>query len=55
MKKVNAIRNTITNEILPLDKMEILFVGTDFVMAKIGGFTKVYGKADGYIVVLEKN
>lgn len=55
MKKVNAIRNEITNEMLPLDKMEILFVGTDFVMAKIAGFTKTYGKADGYIVEFENN
>lgn len=51
MKKVKAIRN-MCGEYLPIEKMEILFVGADYVMAKYKGFgfTKCYAPYDGYTV-----
>ena len=56
MKKVRAIKN-IFGENLPIEKMNIQFVGKDFVMASFKGcgFTKVYGPADGYTVEFENN
>ena len=54
MKKIKAIKN-IFGENLPIEKMNIQFVGKDFVMANIAGFTKVYGPADGYTVEFENN
>lgn len=55
MKKVKAIRN-LFGENLPLEKMEILFVGTNYVMAKYKGygFAKTYAPYDGYTVEFEE-
>lgn len=54
-KKVKSITN-LFGEKLPIEKMDIKFIGTNYVMAsyKGYGFTKVYGPADGYIVEFEK-
>ena len=55
MKKVTAIRNMF-GENLPIEKMDIKFVGKDFVVAsyKGFGFVKTYGPCDGYTVEFEK-
>lgn len=57
MKKVTAIINNITNEKLPIEKMEIRFIGENYVMANFKGygFAKTYGPWDGYTVVIENN
>ena len=54
MKKVKCIKN-LFGEKLPLDKMEILFTGTDYVVARFKGygFTSHYGPFDGYTVEFE--
>ena len=54
MKKVKAIIDNFGNN-LPIEKMDIKFVGDDYVMANFKGFgfTKVYGPADGYVVEFE--
>ena len=54
MKKVKAIRN-LFGESLPVEKMEILFVGADYVLAKYRGcgFVKRYASCDGYTVEFE--
>jgi hypothetical protein len=56
MKKVKAIK-TLFGENLPIEKMEILFVGTDYVLAKFKGygFVERYAPCDGYIVEFENN
>ena len=56
MKKVKAIRN-VFGENLPIEKMDIKFVGKDYVVATFKGFgiIKTYGPADGYIVEIEEN
>ena len=56
MKKVKAIRNMF-GENLPIEKMDIKFVGDDFVVAtyKGFGFLKTYGPADGYKIEFENN
>ena len=56
MKKVKAIKN-LFGENLPIEKMDIKFVGKDFVIAtfKNFGFTRNYGPADGYTVEFENN
>ena len=57
MKKVTAIINNITNEKLPIEKMEIRFIGENYVMAnfKDCGFINTYGPCDGYTVIIENN
>lgn len=54
MKKVKAIRN-LFGENLPVEKMEILFVGADYVLAKYRGYGFVtrYASCDGYAVEFE--
>jgi hypothetical protein len=54
MKKVKAIRK-LSGEELPIEKMEIQFIGTNYVIAnyKGYGFTKAYGPWDGYTVEFE--
>ena len=54
MKKVKAIRNLL-GENLPIEKMEIQFVGANYVIAnyKGYGFAKTYGPWDGYTVEFE--
>ena len=56
MKKVKNIKN-LFGENLPIEKMDIKFVGEDFVIAnyKGYGFAKTYGPADGYTVEFENN
>lgn len=56
MKKVKNIKN-LFGEKLPIEKMEIRFVGEDYVIAnyKGYGFVKNYGPADGYTVEFEEN
>lgn len=55
MKKVKNIRN-LFGENLPIEKMNIQFVGNDYVIANFKGFgfTKNYGPANGYTVEFEK-
>ena len=55
MKKVKAIKN-LFGENLPIEKMEIFFVGTDYVLAKYKGygFMKSYAPCDGYTVEFEE-
>ena len=55
MKKVKAIKNWL-GESLPLEKMEIQFVGETFVVANDKGFglSKTYGPWDGYSIEFEK-
>lgn len=55
MKKIKAITN-IFGENLPIEKMNIQFVGNDYVIANFKGFgfTKNYGPANGYTVEFEK-
>ena len=55
MKKVKAIKNWL-GESLPLEKMEIQFVGENFVVAnyKGFGFSRTYGPWDGYTIEFEK-
>ena len=57
MKKVIEIRNRIDGEKLPLEKIEILAVGSNWVTAKFKGygFIKTYGPCDGYEVKFENN
>ena len=54
MKKVISIK-TISGEHLPIEKMDILFVGNDYVLAKFKGYGFItnYNKCDGYTVVIE--
>lgn len=54
MRKVKAIRN-LFGENLPIEKMEIRFVGKNYVIAnyKGYGFIRNYGPWDGYIVEFE--
>ena len=56
MKKVKTIKDINGNN-LPIEKMNIQFVGENYVVANyIGyGFTKTYGPWDGYTVEIEKN
>ena len=55
MKKVKAIVNTITNEKINAEMLNIQFVGEDYVIANFKGygFTKTYGKFDGYAIEFE--
>lgn len=55
MKKVKAIKN-LFGESLSLEKMEIHFIGKNFVIAnyKGFGFSKAYGPWDGYTVEFEE-
>ena len=55
MKKVISITN-IWGEKLPIEKMNIKFVGDDYVIAtfKGFGFDKRYSSCDGYTVEIEK-
>lgn len=55
MKKVKAIKN-LFGENLPIEKMEILFVGVGYVLAKHKGygFMKRYAPCDGYAVEFEE-
>lgn len=54
MKKVKSIKN-LFGEKLPLDKMEILHIGADYVVAKYKGygFINTYGAFDGYTIEFE--
>ena len=54
MKKVLEIRD-LFGEKLPLDKMEIVHTGSNWVMARfIGyGFLSTYAPHDGYTVIFE--
>lgn len=54
-KKVTSIKNLFGDE-LPLDKMEIIHIGKDNVLAKFKGygFIKNYGPWDGYTVTIEE-
>lgn len=56
MKKVIEIRDLFGHK-LPIDKMDILFTGKDYVMARYKGFgfTKVYAPYDGYTVIFAEN
>ena len=56
MKKVIAIKDMFGKE-LPIEKMNIQFVGNNYVVANFKGFgfTKTYGPWDGYTVIIEKN
>ena len=56
MKKVIAIKDMFGKE-LPIEKMNIQFVGNNYVVANFKGFgfTKTYGVWDGYTVIIEKN
>ena len=56
MKKIKAIKN-VFGENLPIEKMDIKFVGNDYVIANFKGFgfTKNYGPANGYTVEFENN
>ena len=56
MKKVIAIKDINGNN-LPIDKMEIIFVGKNFVTAKYKGFgiVKTYGAFDGYEILFKNN
>ena len=56
MKKIKTIKN-LFGEKLPVEKMNIQFVGENFVIAnyKGFGFTKTYGPANGYVVEFEEN
>lgn len=55
MKKVISITN-IWGEKLPLEKMDIKFIGEDYVIASFKGysFDKRYSSCDGYKVEIEK-
>lgn len=55
MKKVKAIKNTL-GEKLPIEKMQIRFVGENYVVAnyKGYGFVKNYGPWNGYTVEFEE-
>jgi hypothetical protein len=55
MKKVKAIKNLL-GENLPIEKMEFLFVGADYVVIKYKGygFTEVYAPYNGYTIEFEK-
>jgi hypothetical protein len=55
MKKVKAIR-TVFGENLPIEKMEIRFVGTDYVVASFKGygFFVTYAPYDGYVIEFEE-
>ena len=55
MKKVKAIKNLL-GENLPIEKMEILFVGADYVLAKYKdyGFMKRYAPYDCYTIEFEE-
>ena len=55
MKKVVSITN-IWGEKLPLEKMDIKFIGNDYILASFKGygFTRRYSSCDGYKVEIEK-
>ena len=55
MKKVKAIKD-LFGENLPTEKMEFLFVGADYVLAKYKGygFMKRYAPCDGYTIEFEE-
>ena len=55
MKKVKGIKN-LFGENLDIEKMEILFVGANYVLAKYQGygFMKKYAPCDGYTVEFEE-
>lgn len=55
MKKVKAIKNW-NGENLSIEKMEVLFTGTDYVLAKYEGYgiAKRYSSCDGYTVEFEE-
>lgn len=55
MKKVVSITDMLGNS-LPLEKMDIKFIGEDYVIASFKGygFTKRYASCDGYTVKIEK-
>lgn len=55
MKKVVSVTN-ILGEKLPLDKMDIKFIGDNYVLASFKGygFIKRYSICDGYKVEIEK-
>ena len=57
MQKVKAIIKNTTGEHLPIEKMDIQFATTDYVLAnyKGYGFSKVYAPFDGYTIILENN
>lgn len=54
-KKVTSIK-TLFGEELPIDKMEIIHIGKDSVLARYKGygFIKNYGSCDGYTVTIEE-
>lgn len=54
-KKVTSIKTLFGDE-LPLDKMEIIHIGKDSVLAKFKGygFIKNYSPCDGYTVTIEE-
>lgn len=54
MKKIKSIKN-LFGENLPLDKMEIVFVGHNYVVARpVGcGMLRTYAPYDGYKVEFE--
>lgn len=57
MQTVKAIVKNITGEHLPIEKMDILFAKTDYILAsyKGFGFPKAYTPCDGYTIILENN
>ena len=54
MKKLISIKDRNGNN-LPIDKMDILFVGENYCIAKYKGFgfVKTYSPADGYTVTVK--
>lgn len=55
MRKVVKVTD-MWGKVLPLDKMNILFVGKDYMTASFKGygFIKTYSQADGYTVITEE-
>lgn len=55
MAKVVSVTN-LFGEKLPLEKMDIHFIGDDYIIAsyKGFGFAKRYATCDGYTVIIEK-
>ena len=54
IKKVKAIKD-LSGENLPIEKMDILFIGDNYVIAKYKGygFMNKYASYDGYTVEFE--